>query len=137
MEIPNENTPNEQQINQQFNQQFNTSNPPNDLGGGTPLPNATAVLVLGIISIVACWCYGIIGLTCGIIALVLSNKSLAIYKVNPNTFTVSSYKNLTGGRICAIIGTILSGLYLIWMVVALAVLGTTVSGALGGFLQSR
>ncbi|MBS1563194.1 MAG: hypothetical protein JST39_02345, partial [Bacteroidetes bacterium] len=29
-----------------------------------PLPNATPVLVLGIISIVGCFCYGIVGLIC-------------------------------------------------------------------------
>ncbi len=134
MEIPNENTPNDQQVTQQFNQQFNTSDPTNNLGGGTPLPNATAVLVLGIVSIATCWCYGIIGLTCGIIALVLSNKSLAIYKTNPSTFTVSSYKNLNAGRICAIVGTILSGLHLIYIVAAIAVLGITFGSVLGGAL---
>ena len=40
-----------------------------------PLPNATAVLVLGIISIVGCFCYGIVGLICGIIALILASKA--------------------------------------------------------------
>ena len=30
------------------------------------LPNATAVLVLGVLSLVFCWCYGIIGLVLGI-----------------------------------------------------------------------
>ena len=41
-----------------------------------PLPNATAVLVLGIIAIVGCFCDGIPGLVCGIIALVLAGKDL-------------------------------------------------------------
>ena len=40
------------------------------------LPNGTAVLVLGILSIVTCCCYGFIGLTFGIIAVVLANKDL-------------------------------------------------------------
>ena len=35
-----------------------------------PLPNSTAVLVLGILSIAICWCYGLFGVTMGIIALV-------------------------------------------------------------------
>ncbi len=38
------------------------------------LPNSTGVLVLGILSIVFCWCYGIPGLVLGIIALVMSKK---------------------------------------------------------------
>ncbi|MDI9341714.1 MAG: CCC motif membrane protein [Sediminibacterium sp.] len=129
METPNENLPNEQHINQQFSQQFNPQTPGG--GAGMPLPNATAVLVLGIISIAMCWCYGIIGLTCGIIALVLANKSLAIYKTNPATFSQSSYKNLNAGRICAIIGTILSGLYAVFIIVYLIIFGTVMSGALG------
>ena len=29
------------------------------------LPNATAVLVLGILSLVFCWCYGFVGLVLG------------------------------------------------------------------------
>lgn len=31
------------------------------------LPNATAVLVLGILSLVFCWCYGFVGLVLGIL----------------------------------------------------------------------
>ena len=41
------------------------------------LPNATAVLVLGILSIVTCCCYGVVGLILGIIALVLAKKERA------------------------------------------------------------
>ena len=39
------------------------------------LPNATTSLVLGILSIVTCLCYGVIGLPLGIIAVVLGNKA--------------------------------------------------------------
>lgn len=66
------------------------------------LPNATAVLVLGIISIPTSFCYGFIGVTLGIIALVLSKKDLKLYQQNPDEFT--GYENLNSGRICAIIG---------------------------------
>ena len=59
-----------------------------------PVPNSGAVLVLGIISIALCWCYGIVALTCGIIALVLSNKAMQLYKANPNSYSLSSYNNL-------------------------------------------
>ena len=43
--------------------------------GNQSVPNATAVLVLGIVSIVTCFCYGIIGLACAIIALVLEESA--------------------------------------------------------------
>lgn len=92
-------------------------------GGQQSLPNATAVLVLGILSIALCWCYGIPGITMGIIALVLANKSTKMYTANSGAYTESSFKNMKAGKICAIIGTSLSGLYLIFIIVYLSILG--------------
>lgn len=120
--MENSNTPNEQQINQQFNQQFGGTP-----SGQVPLPNSTAVLVLGIISIALCWCYGIVALTCGIIAIVLGNKAMALYKANPSAYTLSSFNNTKGGRICAIIGICLGSLYLIFIIIYLVILGTAFS----------
>lgn len=68
------------------------------------IPNATTVLVLGILSLVFCWCYGIIGLILGIIAVVLASGSRKIYLQNPDAYTEASYKNLNAGRTCGIIG---------------------------------
>lgn len=118
--MENSNNPSEQQINQQFNQQFGNQ-------GQVPVPNSTAVLVLGIISIALCWCYGIVSLTCGIIALVLANKGMAAYKANTSAYTLSSFNNLKGGKICAIIGVSLGSLYLIFVIVYLVILGTAFS----------
>ncbi|MDR0505247.1 MAG: hypothetical protein LBH32_00285 [Dysgonamonadaceae bacterium] len=72
------------------------------------LPNSTAVLILGIASIVTCCCYGIPGIICGIIAIVLANSAVKMYAVNPDAYTESSYKNLKAGKVCAIIGLIIS-----------------------------
>ena len=88
-----------------------------------PLPDASVVLVLGIISIVLCWCHGIIGLIIAIIALVLANKDLALYNHNPEMFTPSSYSNLKSGRTIAIIGLVLAGVFLFFMIIALLFLG--------------
>lgn len=75
------------------------------------VPNSTAVLVLGILSIVFfCCCYGFLGLALGIIALVLANQGLKKYTENPTAYSQGSLGNLKGGRICAIIGVILSAL---------------------------
>ncbi|MFT3702412.1 MAG: CCC motif membrane protein [Agriterribacter sp.] len=84
------------------------------------LPNASAVLALGIISIVGCCCYGLPGVICGIVALVLYNKDTKLYITNPELYTASSYNNLKAGRICAIIGlipSILIILFVIFMIV--------------------
>jgi hypothetical protein len=77
------------------------------------LPNGTAVLVLGILSIVVCF-------ICGIIALVLSNKDMALYRANPGQYSVSSYNNIKAGRICAIIGIALQVLGLIAYIIFIA-----------------
>ena len=89
-----------------------------------PLPNATTVLVLGIISIVGCCCLGIVGFICGVIALSLANKDLTLYRANPGAYTEGSYKNVTAGRVCAIIGVVLSSLNIISIIVRLIIYGT-------------
>lgn len=76
------------------------------------LPNANTVLVLGISSIPACCCFGLPGIILGIIAVFLSLKDQKLYFENVDLFKESSYKNLEAGKICAIIGIILSSLYL-------------------------
>lgn len=88
-----------------------------------PLPNATAVLVLGILSIVGCFCYGIPGTICAIIALILAGKGRSLYNASPGMYTEASYKNLNGGRICAIIGLILSLIYFVAAVIIIATIG--------------
>ena len=95
----------------------------NPLEQQRPLPNATAVLVLGILSIVTCFCYGILGLILGIIALVLATKDKRLFTAAPEVYTAASFKNLNAGRICAIIGTIMSALYLIIMIAFIAMIG--------------
>lgn len=113
---------NQGSVSQQFNQANN-----NPQFGQQSLPNSTAVLVLGIISIVGCICYGIPGLICGIIALVMAGKAKKMLTENPTLYSESSVKNMNAGRICAIIGTILSALYFLFFVVYLVIVGSVVS----------
>lgn len=69
------------------------------------LPNATAVLVLGILSLVfICPYLSLIGIVLGIIAIVLAGKDQALYTAHPTQYTLSSFNNIKAGRICAIIG---------------------------------
>jgi hypothetical protein len=78
------------------------------------LPNATAVLVLGILSILFCWCYGIIGLILSIIAIILANKDLALYNAEPQKYI--NYGNLKAGKIMAIIGLFLNIMFIAYMI---------------------
>ena len=101
---------------------FNQSNQPFNMQ--QPLQNATAALVLGILSLVICG----LGVVLGIIALVLANKDLRLYNASPEVYTLGSYNNLKAGRICAIIGIILQSLlivfYVVWFVFILSIAGS-------------
>ena len=110
-------TPNQENINQQFSQQFGQQ------FGQQPLPNATGVLVLGIISIVGCFCYGIVGIITGIIALVLAGKAIKLYNANPTLYTEASYKNLKAGKVCGIIGLSLSSIFFIIVIIEIIAFG--------------
>lgn len=91
-----------------------------------PLPNATVVLILGILSIITCCCYGLIGSILSIVALILSKKDRALYAANISFYTESSFKNLNAGRVCAIIGLILSLLVVLFYIVIIATFGWAV-----------
>lgn len=80
-----------------------------------PLPNADLILVFGICSIIGCLCYGIVGLGLGITALVLGNKAKKLFDENPEKWT--NYSNVNAGRICAIIGIIMSGIFILFWII--------------------
>ena len=112
------------------NQNFNNSNQQPPQGGfyqQPALPNSTGVLVLGILSIIFCWTWGVAGLILGIISLTMSGKASALYLANPNQYSLSSYNNMKAGRVCAIIGTILSALFLIYIIIMIAFVGAVVT----------
>ena len=88
------------------------------------LPNSTLILVFGILSIVTCCCYGIVGLLFGIVALVLANKAMTQYKSDPELYTDPS--NVKTGKILAIIGIVLSVLALIYYIGIIAYFGMDV-----------
>ncbi|HTQ65724.1 MAG TPA: CCC motif membrane protein [Puia sp.] len=107
---------------------MDTQNPLQQFSPGPQraLPNSTAVLVLGIISIVGCFCYGIVGLVCGIIALVLAKKDSVSYEANPALYTSGSYSNLKAGRVCAIVGVSLSSIYVVIVIIYIIAVGTAI-----------
>ncbi len=85
------------------------------------LPNSTLILVFGILSIVTCCCYGVIGLILGIVAVVLANKATKLYMENPEMY--DGYKNVKTGKILAIIGIVLNVIYLLISIWAISTFG--------------
>jgi hypothetical protein len=83
------------------------------------LPNSTAVLVLGICSIIF-GCF-FVGLILGIVGLNMAGKGRKMYKSNPELY--EGYGALNAGWLMSIIGTILGGLYTIYWIVVVAILG--------------
>lgn len=95
------------------------------------LPNATTILVLGILSLVFCWCYGIIGLVLGIIAVAMSDTPRKAYLAEPGLYTESSYKNINAGRICGIIAICLSVLVMLFFILVICGIVAAGIGAAG------
>ncbi len=87
------------------------------------LPNANSVLAMGIISIASCWCWGLIGIVLGIIALVLYGRDIQLYTAEPERYTQTSLANLNAGRVCAIIGLVLSVVFGIGIILKLIFFG--------------
>jgi hypothetical protein len=93
--------------------------------GNEKVPNNVGVLVLGICSIFpGCFCYGILGVACGIIALVLATKANKLISDNPNKYSKESIQLVKAGKICGIIGLILSSLYVLFLIIYIAFVGT-------------
>ncbi|MBZ9731023.1 DUF4190 domain-containing protein [Salegentibacter sp. JZCK2] len=85
------------------------------------LPNSTLILIFGILSIIGCCCYGILGIIFGIITLVMAKRAEEIYNAEPELYT--GYQNVKTGKILAIIGLILSAISLISTIVMFIVYG--------------
>jgi hypothetical protein len=90
-------------------------------GHAENVADATAILVLGILSILGSFCYGIPGLILGIIAVAMAGKPTRLYRANPGRYTVSSFNNMQAGKICGIIGICLSALVLLITIIAVVV----------------
>lgn len=90
--------------------------PPVDPGQGKGI----ASMVLGICSILFCGAYGLVGLTCGIIGLILTKQSTELSGGVPNGFAKA-------GKVCGIIGTILSGLMLLYVIFFVCIFAGTYS----------
>jgi beta-lactamase regulating signal transducer with metallopeptidase domain len=104
-------------MEENYNQQVNTSR--------TDLPNAVLIMVLGIVSIpLCCACNGALSLVSSIVTLVLANTAKSKYLASPEAYTESSYGNVKTGKICAIVGLVLSILMLILAIALVAMFGT-------------
>lgn len=92
------------------------------LGQQEQLPQASTILVLGILSIVFSGLLGV-GLVLGIVALVLASRSMQTFGANSARYLPSTVSSVRAGKVCAIVGTCISGLYLLYALVALVFLG--------------
>lgn len=96
------------------------------------LPNSSAALVMGILSIV-CICCGfgaVIGVVLGILSIVFAKKAKMLYEENPTRYTENSVKNADAGRICGIVGLCVAAMWVLcalsfWMLMVLGVIAST------------
>lgn len=76
------------------------------------LPEASTVLVLGILSLVFTFSCGIVGLILGIIAVAMASSQRKIYINASDEYTESSFNNVNAGRICGIISICIAAIFL-------------------------
>ena len=91
---------------------------------------AIASMVLGIVSIVTCMGYGIIGMPCAILALYFAKK--ARLAIQAGTAPVSSQGMASAGRVCGWVGVGLNGIMLLLLVFYIFVMIGIFAGAAGG-----
>jgi hypothetical protein len=83
-------------------------------------PYGVVALVLGICSIVfSCF---FVGFVCGIVGLVLANKGLTEYNANPEAYNGDGA--LKGGKVTSIIGLVFGGIYILYNIIWVAMLGS-------------
>jgi hypothetical protein len=98
--------------------------------GTKKVPNNVGILVLGICSIFpGCFCYGVPGIVCGIIALVMSGKANKLIQENSGMYNEGSKQLVKAGRICAIIGLSLSILFFLFIIVYFVFVGAALTSA--------
>ena len=85
------------------------------------LPNVTVILVLGIASIVLCWCYGVLGLILSVVGLILAASSKKAYLQSPENY--SDYNTLKTAKIIAIVGLVLNILFILFIVYIISLVG--------------
>ena len=84
------------------------------------LPNTTASMILGIVSIVCC-CTIVLGVIFSIIGYVLANKDLKLYNQNPESYT--GVENANTAKILNIIGFVLSIFSLVYSIYSIMAIG--------------
>lgn len=94
------------------------------------LPGDPSSLILGIIGLVigvaGCCCYGvtaIIPLALSIWGFVMANKSMRLYRLNPEEYSESSKSNVSIGRVLNILSIIFNGIVFLIILGAFLVVG--------------
>ena len=86
------------------------------------LPNDPITLVFGIASVVlvfigcCCGVFIFLAFGLGIIGWVMSSNALKTYYANPSVYSVTSYKNTKTAKLLSIIGTALSSIAVIFVI---------------------
>ncbi|MCL6272790.1 CD225/dispanin family protein [Muricauda sp. 2012CJ35-5] len=97
-----------------------------------PLPGASTVLTMGIISIVGTiFCCGPFGSIFSIIALVKAKSANQLYLQNPEAYT--DYSNIKTGKILAYIGLAIS---LVYLILCIAYFGLIIAAISSGGWES-
>ena len=111
------------------------SYPPTNVQQPLILPNSTAALVLGIVSIASLCCCSIVGFVLGIIGLVLGVNAMALYHQSPDVYSEASFKNANAGKICSIIGLAFGVIKIVQFIIQWPMIREIIQAAMDGTLD--
>jgi len=87
------------------------------------IPNASVVLILGIIALIISFFNSLVGIVAGVVSLVMARNAERLYNETPRLYTLSSFSNIRSGKTCAIIGIVIAVLKIILIGIILGLLG--------------
>lgn len=101
--------------------------------GYNKLPADPTAIILGIVSVVivglgcCCGLFAIGSLILGIIGLVMANKSIKLYRHDPENYTSQSRSNTGVGQVICIVGVVISSILVLISLVYWAFFGSQIT----------
>ena len=97
------------------------------------LPADPTAIILGIVSLVivglgcCCGLFAIGSLILSLIGLVMANKSIRLYKQNPENYTSQSRSNTGVGQVICIVGVVISSIFEVFSIAYFALFGSQIT----------
>lgn len=97
------------------------------------LPADPTAIILGVVSLVivglgcCCGLFAIVSLVLSLIGLIMANKSIRLYRQNPEDYISQSRSNAGVGQVICIVGLVISSILVLFSIVYFALFGSQIT----------